>query len=288
LQDEVTGQILNALTGETGQLRRAQFREAWGKDTTNLAEYDYFLRGLDVYINAGTAEENERGGQIWREGLERFPDSALLKVKLGWYHWTAAWDYWSGDLTAHFREADRLVTEALATNNLAPEVRRVAYWLNAFVLMGRGEFERAVEEAELAVEMSPYDARMLRSLTDVLAAAGRYEVALEWLATAQPREPGQGQYARARSYIYRLMGRYEDSTREYAMGQPLAPYHLLSLAIDYIRLDRPDEAKAQVRRALLANPDFTQAMWREGSFYSDPAILDGEIADLAAAGLPEE
>ena len=29
LQDDVAGRILNALTGETGQLRQAQFREAW-------------------------------------------------------------------------------------------------------------------------------------------------------------------------------------------------------------------------------------------------------------------
>jgi hypothetical protein len=28
------------------------------------------------------------------------------------------------------------------------------------------------------------------------------------------------------------------------------------------------------------------AVWREGGFYSDPAILEGEIADLAQAGLP--
>jgi tetratricopeptide (TPR) repeat protein len=288
LQDEVTGHILHALVGETGQLKQAQFREAWGKDTASLGEYDHFLRGLDVYMNAESAEENDRAGDMWREALRRYPDSALLKVKLGWYHWTAAWRYWSGDLTAHFGEAGRLVSEVLATDNLAPEVRRAAYWLNANVLMQRGEFDQAVLAAESAAAIAPHDARMLRHLTDVLAAAGRYETALEWLARAEPREPGvPWNYAVQRGYLYRL-GRYEESLREYeTLGDPSA-YVRLSMAIDFVRLGRMDEAREQVRLALEDQPDFTQALWREGSFYSDPAILEGEIADVAAAGLPPD
>jgi hypothetical protein len=76
--------------------------------------------------------------------------------------------------------------------------------------------------------------------------------------------------------------------REYGLVQPLNPYHQLSLAIDYVRLGRLDDAKAQVRHALRDAPDFTQARYREASFYSDPAIIDAEIADLARAGLPEK
>ena len=85
-----------------------------------------------------------RAGRSGRRAWRGIPDSALLKVKLGWSHWTAAWYYWSGDLAAHFREADRLVTEALASDNLSPETQRSAHWLNAFVLMQRGEFDDAV------------------------------------------------------------------------------------------------------------------------------------------------
>jgi adenylate cyclase len=289
LQDEVTGRIISSLTGELGQMRMAQYREAWGKDTANLAEYDYFLRGLDIYINAGSKAQYDRASRIWREGLAKYPDSSLLKAKLGWYHWSLAWDFFSDDIPADFGEADRFVSEVLATENLAPEVRRVAHWLNAFVLMRRGDFERSVVEAEFAVAMAPYDARMLRSLCEVLAAAGRYEMALGWLATAETREPGGAQpYHQMRGYLYRLLGKYEESAREYALAQPLYPYHQLSIAIDYIRLGRLEEAKAQVRRALRDAPDFTQVRWREGSFYSDPAIIEGEIADLAKVGLPEK
>jgi hypothetical protein len=33
---------------------------------------------------------------------------------------------------------------------------------------------------------------------------------------------------------------------------------------------------------------FTGAKWRHGFFYSDPSIMDTEVADRAKAGLPEK
>ncbi len=288
LVDEVSGKIIGAMVGERGEIKRAEFRKAWGKDTAGLGEYDYFLRGLDVYMNAETPEENARAAGIWADGLTHYPDSALLKAKLGWSHWTAAWRFWSGDLAAHFREADRLVTEALAGDNLSPEVQRSAHWLHAFVLMQRGAFDDAVAEAERTIAIAPYDARVLRQLTDVLVADGRYDMALDWLARAEPREPSKAsEYTLQRALIYRLMGRYEDALHEYASVEGMRTYPQLSRAIALVRLGRLDEAGDAVRGALEEEPGFTQALWREGSFYSDPAILDGEVSALAQAGLPE-
>jgi adenylate cyclase len=61
------------------------------------------------------------------------------------------------------------------------------------------------------------------------------------------------------------------------------------MAIDLVRLDRIDEAKARVRSYLEKNdPKFTQAKWRQVYFYSDPSIVEAEVADLAKAGLPEK
>jgi hypothetical protein len=63
----------------------------------------------------------------------------------------------------------------------------------------------------------------------------------------------------------------------------------LNIAIDLVRLGRIDEAKAQVKFMLEKNDlKFTQAKWRETYNYSDPSIVDGEVADLAKAGLPEK
>ena len=286
LVDEVSGRIIFALAGEKGEIKRAQFRKAWGKDATSLGEYDYFLRGLDVYMNARDPDELARAGAIWEEGLEHYPDSALLKTKLAWRHWTAAWRYWD-DLAHNFAEADRLVSEALAQDHLSPEVQRSAHWLNAFVLMQRGDYDEGVAEAERTIAITPYDARVLRQ-PDRRADRGRG--IRHGARLACPRRAAR---TRAGGRIRAAAGAdlpADGPVRRGGRGirQGGGPGRL-SAAVARDRagqLGRIDEARDVVRGALANTPDFTQAMWREGSFYSDPGILDGEIAALAEAGLP--
>ena len=67
LQDEVTAKIVGAMTGETGQIKQGQYHDAWGKDTADLGEYDYYLRGHDVFMNA----EFEGGQRPRRADLGR-------------------------------------------------------------------------------------------------------------------------------------------------------------------------------------------------------------------------
>ena len=63
----------------------------------------------------------------------------------------------------------------------------------------------------------------------------------------------------------------------------------IHLAIALVRLGRIDKARAEVRAYLGKNdPKFTGGAWRTAWFYSDPAIVDREVADLATAGLPEK
>jgi len=41
LHDEVTEKVVASLTSERGQIRQAEYEQAWGKDTSDLEEYDY-------------------------------------------------------------------------------------------------------------------------------------------------------------------------------------------------------------------------------------------------------
>ena len=59
-------------------------------------------------------------------------------------------------------------------------------------------------------------------------------------------------------------------------------------AIVPIRLNRLEEARAEVVEALKMDPTFTLAKWRDVMFYSDPSLIEQEIAHLSQAGLPEK
>ena len=59
-------------------------------------------------------------------------------------------------------------------------------------------------------------------------------------------------------------------------------------AINAVRLDLPEEAKAEIGKALEMQPGFTAEQWRKVAFASDPAVIERQIADLVKAGLPEK
>ena len=289
LQDDVTGKIVGAMTGETGQIKKGQYQDAWGKDTTDLGEYDYYLRGHDAFMNF-TKADNDRAGRIWEEGLAKYPDSNLLKVKLGWYHFVAATSFWSDDASADYRKAGELVRSVLAKDNLSPQVKRLAHWLFAWVLASEGDFSRALNEADTAIALAPYDAFVLNNLAQLLITAGKLDKGLEWIDFARAHDPnGLKQQNYNKGLALRLLGKYDDSIAAFRQSFYPDGDTPLHLAVALVRLGRIDEAKAEVKLMLEKNdPKFTQAKWREGWFYSDPSIVEAEVADLAKAGLPEK
>ena len=84
LQDEVTGKVVAALVGEKGTLKQAQYREAWGKDSTSLQEYDYYLRGHDLLLNGGLEGNKQAAKALDRRvgevsELRAFADQTCLR-----------------------------------------------------------------------------------------------------------------------------------------------------------------------------------------------------------------
>jgi adenylate cyclase len=288
LQDEVTGKIIMALAGERGQMKRAQYRESWGKDVSDLEEYDYYLQGHDRFMT-WTPEGNEDAGRIWREGLGKFPDSSLLRIKLGWYHYVRAYNGWSPDADADYRRTGELVREAFRDPNLSPMAQRLGHHLFAFVGAQERDFARAVSEANAAASLSPYDAFLLGDLSQILIMAGQPDQAIDWASRAVTNDPAMAWYYHGnRGWAYETQGKYEESLAALKLSRSDVFINFpLLMVIDLVNLGRVDEAKAVLAQALKLDPSFTQANWREITFYSDMSIVDREVAALAKAGLPE-
>jgi adenylate cyclase len=288
LQDEIAGRVVGALTGERGLIVRSQYRAAWGKDTAQLGEYDYYLRGHAIFIRIESRATNDEAGRIWADGLAHYPDSALLKVKLGWHHAVAVKYLWSDNPAADIAAADRLAREVLSETNLSPLVERLARWLRAFLLLKQGNDEAALAEARRTVEMGPNDAWVLWALTDALLAAGETEQSAAWLERAAALDPRQhALHAQTRGYLYYRQGRYEHALAEFARAGPLFGFNQAARVVALMRLGRADEARAAIRSALEDSPGLSLTAWRATYGNSEPAFLEAELADLAAAGLPE-
>jgi TolB-like protein/class 3 adenylate cyclase/Tfp pilus assembly protein PilF len=286
LQDELTGKIVGAMTGEFGAIRKADYSQAWGRDSTNLAEYDYYLRA-ESQLNLYTKEGLERSGEISRQGLKVFPGSPLLTVELGWSHWLKVGLLYSSDPQKDLQEAERLVNQVLADKNLSPQVTRLANWLNAWLLTLKRDHDGAIAAMNKAIAAAPYNAFTLTDAGSIFLQAGQPEKALELTDTAAARDPGLSWFFNyVRGFIYIVLGKNEEAvevlkTTEFAD----AP---LQLAIAYMRLGRDAEAQAAVAKMLKSAPTATIQSWRQAWNFRDNSILDQASADLARAGLPSQ
>ena len=286
LQDEVTEMIVSAITGEKGALKQAQYRQAWGKGATTLEEYDYYLRGHDQFMKY-TKEGIERSGEIWREGLTKFPSSPLLKAKLGWHHMTRTVIFISEDSPADVRQAGELARQVLASEHLSPQVARLANWLMGHVFVRERDFEGALAAADRAVNLAPFDTFMLSSLMMVLVQAGRPDQALQWADQVAARDPALGWfYHHRRGWAYLVLRKFEEAVDSLTHTE-FNDAHLL-LAIAYARLGRPVDARVEIGKMMKVNTAITLRAWRLGYSFRDPAILDHYALDLVQAGLPEK
>jgi adenylate cyclase len=289
LQDEATEKIVRAITGEFGVIKKAQYHDAWAKDTASLSEYDYYLRTHDLINTASSKEATDRAARVAEEGLTKYPDSNLVKIQLAWAHFSAVWSNYSDDIPADLRKTGELTRSVLAHDNLSPQVKKLAHWLFAWVLASEADFLRALHEADTAVAFGPYDGIMHAQLSQLLMTAGEVEKGMEWNELAHPQDPGGVQFQNYnRGLGLRLLGKYEDSIAAFKQSFYPEGDTPLNIAIALVRLGRIDEAKAEVKAALKNDPKFTGARFRATWFYRDPLIPDREVADLAKAGLPEK
>jgi adenylate cyclase len=100
-----------------------------------------------------------QGRQVWQEGLAKFPDSALLRIKLAWTYVQDIINEWTNDSWGDTEQAWKLAKEAEAIPNKSRLETFLYRWLMANLYQyHEGDFPRSVVEAEAAVKLVQYDA----------------------------------------------------------------------------------------------------------------------------------
>jgi class 3 adenylate cyclase/TolB-like protein len=294
LQEDAVGKIVVALAGFDGQIIKNEYGKIEGKAKADFDAYDYYLRGFEIFARFESVEEHDRAGAIWREGLDSFPDSALLRISLAWYHFFRPWDYDTEKPFIDYQRAAELAREALAGQNVPPIVRWRGQTLMAYMHWFDGDFVKAVAAAEAAVALAPYEASTLSFLSRVQVASGNTTRGLEWVQESMRRDPSIQRNTRILAWIYYLTGDYEKAIaaakRHNELSRDFAGDANAYMVISYVRLGRLEEARAAMNQALEGEPGWNQLRERDFRFsqpYKDRSIAAREIADLAAAGLAE-
>jgi adenylate cyclase len=283
VQVEVAERIYGAITGINGRIRKIEEEAAWRKPEGALTDYDYYIRAQTYYLRY-TPDDNLRARKITEEGLARFPDSPLLKIKLAWTYMIENNGFGPFE---NCRETAEIAYKYGREAEDAKNKSRFLIWMsrrlmsNAYAWHG-ADFDRSLLEAEAAIDMAPYDTELRTSTSVYVANAGRVDEAIEWASWAVAHNFQKSPYAKGNlAWAYYLAGR-ADEALEAIKGVESA--NLPALAVIYARLGRLEEAKAAVADWLKTGPHsiLTESCWP----MREP-LKRMYIDDLRKAGLPE-
>ena len=72
LQDNVANRVYDTVAGLRGEIRKKEEADAWSKSAPSLEEYDYYLRGHQLFFRF-TKEDNAKARQSGRKDWRSFP-----------------------------------------------------------------------------------------------------------------------------------------------------------------------------------------------------------------------
>jgi tetratricopeptide (TPR) repeat protein len=218
-------------------------------------------------------------------GLARFPDSPLLKTRLAWTYNIDNVLYGPFENCHESAEtAYRLGREAEDAKNKS---RFIIYSIRYLMVDGYawyGEnFDRSIQEAEAAAEMSPYDAAAKGILAYRLVNAGKLDEAIEWASWALAHDVQKSPFPRNNlAWAYYAAGRYEEALEIF---KPLGDsYNPAQGAVHYASVGRLDEAKAEVATYLKTG---RHSIATESCAPMREPLKQKYLNDLRTAGMPE-
>jgi class 3 adenylate cyclase/TolB-like protein len=252
--------LYNSLGGMTGKMREAYERIAWSKPESDLTEYDYYVRGHTHHMRF-TDEEMPIARDIYVAGLKRFPDSPLLRIKIGMTHLYELYNRPREEAASHVAEMKRLIGESAQIFEAGRRSRFEEYyfrWLSALVDEFTGDFRACIADAKATVALTPYDPWVRGALAYTLAECGKPEEAIAWAKESILRQPDgpsfwPDYYVYGLAWASYLAGHYEDCAKV-IQGMNDGPSHILAAC--YVRLGHLEQARETLAAFLKDRPDW--------------------------------
>jgi TolB-like protein len=224
-------------------LTRFEEERALAKPTSNLAAYEYVLRGREAFSQE-TRDDNDEAIDLFEHAIDLDPNYADAYAALAYSHYAAVISGWAEFSEDELKQAEELALKALA---LDPATTR-AYNVLAQTELYRKHYDLALAQIERALEVNPNDVESYANRGSILVWAGRATEALPWLEGALRFDPADGFAAARLCMAYYLLGRYAEAIDAGVRGLSRNPgrnTQLLThpmLAAAYAELGRQQDA----------------------------------------------
>jgi len=279
LQDEITLKIMSSLQIKLTEGEQARI---WVK-IRNLNIFLKMNEALSLW-RVGTMESHLRYGQIGQEIIDKYPESTIGYLILGWHHWFLAIN---GISPESIEKAFNLTQKVISID----EYSSGAHALLGSIYGVMRQYEKAISEGERSIELEPNGAMAHGLLGLTLLLSSRYDESIEYLNKGIRLNPLPAYwYFQHLGSCYFMKGQYEKALTYYEKALQRSPNNLetyLSLAGTFAELERQDEAEAAAKKAIEIYHNFSIERYISAVPIKNQADLKKLGDALRKAGLPE-
>jgi adenylate cyclase len=283
IQDEITMNIMIALQVKLTDGEQAALR---AKGTDNLEAYLKYLQAME-YSREFSKEGNVLARQKYQEAISLAPEYASAYAGLALTYLLDPWVGWSADPAKSLKLAMQYAQKCLAIDESFSD----AHMALGLVHLVMRQWEKAIEECELAVSLSPNAADNIAMLAVALRTVGRVEEALAMLEKAIRLNPMPPDWLLHEfGSCYRLMGRYDEAIAALRRVLDRNPDYLnsrLNLIATYVMSGKEEAARAEAVQVLRQSPDFSVEQFLRDFPYKDQKVIDGLRECFLKAGLKD-
>lgn len=283
IQDEITMNIMIALQVKLTEGEQARLQ---AKYTNNLEAYVKYLQAREYFVQF-SKEGNVLARQKYQESVALEPGYASAYAGLAGTYLQEAWVGWSETPEQSGALAMQYAQKCVALDESLSYAHAVLGIIHLFLR----QWDKAIEESEIAVSLSPNSADSVVMLAITYRTVGRVEEALSMLEKAMRLNPmPPNWYLHEFGSCYRLMGRYEEAIAELKRVLNRSPDYLnsrLNLIATYVMSGEEEVARIEAAEVLKQSPNFSVARFLKHFPYKDQKTLDGLSEALRKAGLPE-
>ncbi len=279
VQDEVARIIVGTLVG---RVQAAAAERSRRKPPSNMAAYDYVLRGnaLPWDDPVGAAE----AVRLFEKAIEIEPRYAIAHACLA----TILMRKWRVDLPSLVSGLDRALELASRAVALDGDDGSCHMSLSRIHLL-RGSFDLASRHGERAIEINPNNQWTRSAMATILANLGRADEAIELFRSARQIDPflNPPWYWHGFGFALMLPRHYDEALACFTRVAASRPFNHAYMAGCHAQLGQPDEARACAEEYQRLWPDFTISRWLIKEPLKIQADRDHLVECLRKAGLPE-
>jgi adenylate cyclase len=267
IQDDITRRVTGALAVRLTKLE--QVRSA-AKPPKDLEAYDLVLQGRERMMARDTRSANVEARSLFRRAIDIDPGYAAAYVGLGESYLFAVLRGWNDQPNESLIKAQNLATAAIRLDGSSAG----AHALLGSVHLQFGQYDQAIDELNLALDLNPSDAETYAEFGYAFLLTGELQRAIDATETALHFDPNLDiDHLWNLGTAYFLIGRTADATRvmeQIVARNPEYVFGRVVLAAAYAESGRPEDAARAAAAVRKLDPFFNPSTFVRGFRDPDP------------------